>query len=374
VGTEVVSDAPAPGKTQDDPQRHRERLDAWLRRQRPDARELRIVRLDMPRATGFSNETVFFDVASREGGQELVRRYVARVEQQDGPLFPVQTPACEISVELQHRVMVAVAESGAVPVPPLVAYEPDAEILGRPFFVMEFVAGEIPGDVPRYSQQGFLVEKAGPAQRGRLVRDGIERFAALQRIDWRHAGLDWLDPSGGAPSLRQQLDLHRDYALRELRGREHPVLLRALDWLAANAPDARAGLSWGDARIGNMIWQDYRCAAVLDWEAAALLPPEADLGWWIMFDRMSFDDMGVARLEGFPTREEMVELWQERSRRAVAGGIDYWEIFAVMRFCAIMVKLGDRLTRRGLAPPEAELPVRNGTTDALERLLAKQGA
>jgi hypothetical protein len=42
---------------------------------------------------------------------------------------------------------------------------------------------------------------------------------------------------------------------------------------------------------------------------------------------MSFDDMGVARLEGFPTREEMVELWQERSRRAVAGGIDYWEIF-----------------------------------------------
>lgn len=345
-----------------------------MRRQRPDAAELRIVRLDMPKATGFSNETVFFDVAARDAGAEAVRRYVARIEQEDGPLFPVQTPACRVSVELQHRVMVAVAATGAVPVPPLVAYEADPSVLGRPFFVMEFVAGEIPSDVPRYSQHGFLAEESSPEQRTRLVRDGIEKLASLQRIDWRSAGLDWLDPSGGQPSLRHQLALHRDYVIRELRGREHPVLLRGLDWLDANAPHAPVGLCWGDARIGNMIWQDHRCAAVVDWEAAALLPPEADLGWWVMFDRMSFDDMGAERLEGFPTRGEMVEQWQRSTGHAVAGGIDYWEIFAVMRFCAIMIKLGDRLTRRGLAPPEANLSVSNGTTEALQRLLAKRGA
>lgn len=366
--------APAPGKAVDDPQRHRQRLEDWMRRQRRDAADLRVVGIDMPRATGFSNETVFFDVAAREGGEEVVRRYVARVEQEDGPLFPVQTPACRVSVELQHRIMRAVAESGAVPVPPLVAYEGDDGVLGRPFFVMEFVPGEIPSDLPRYSQHGFLVEKARPEERARLIRDGIAKLAALQQIDWRAAGLDWLDPSGGQPSLGLQLALHREYAIRELRGREHPVLLRGLDWLAANAPQSPVGLSWGDARIGNMIWQDYRCAGVLDWEAAALLPPEADLGWWIMFDRMSFDDLGAPRLEGFPTREEMLEQWQRASGHGVAGGIDYWEIFAVMRFCAIMVKLGDRLTRRGLAPREANLSVANGTTDALTRLLAKQGA
>lgn len=363
---------PVPGKTQGDPQRHRQRIEAWMRRQLPDAEDLRVVRLDMPRATGFSNETVFFDAATREAGREVVRRYVARVEQEDGPLFPVQTPACRVSVELQYRIMRTIAASGAVPVPPLVAYEADAGVLGRPFFVMEFVAGEIPGDVPRYSQHGFLVEKASPEQRARLVRDGVDQLAALAEIDWRAAELDWLDPSGGAPSLPQQLGLHRDTVLRELRGREHPVLLRGLDWLEANAPDAPVGLSWGDARIGNMIWQDYRCAAVVDWEAAALLPPEADIGWWVMFDRMSFDDMGAPRLEGFPTRGEMVERWQARTGRGIAGGIDYWEIFAVMRFCAIMVKLGDRLTRRGLAPPDANLPIANGTTEALARLLERQ--
>ena len=61
-----------------------------------------------------------------------------------------------------------------------------------------------------------------------------------------------------------------------------------------------------------MIWQDYRCAAVVDWEAAALCPPEADIGWWVMFDRMSFDDFEAPRLEGFPTRERMVAFWERR--------------------------------------------------------------
>ena len=361
-------------KAVDDPQRHHAALEGWMRARRPEA-SLRLTRLDMPKGTGFSNETVFFDIALDEGDGERVQQYVARVEQGDGPLFPVQTAACEVSVAVQYRAMEAVAAATEVPVPALVAYEGDAGVLDRPFFVMEFVEGEIPADVPRYSQAGFLVDGASPAQREGLIRDGIDQMVSLARLDWRAADLAWLDASGcGDPHFATQLELYRDFALRELDGREHPVLLRSLAWLVAHAPDAPIGLSWGDARIGNVIWRDYRCAGVLDWEATALAPAEADIGWWAMFDRMSFDDMETPRLEGFPTREAMVEQWQEGMGRAVIGGIDYWEIFAVMRFCAIMVKLGDRLTSRGFAPPESNMPVVNGTTDALERLLKKQGA
>jgi aminoglycoside phosphotransferase (APT) family kinase protein len=362
-------------KAVDDPQRHRAALEGWMRARCPDAKSLRLTRLDMPQGTGFSNETVFFDVVIDEGAGERLQQYVARVEQGDGPLFPVQTPACEVSVGVQYRAMQGVAATSKVPVPPLVAYEAEAGVLDRPFFVMEFVAGKIPADVPRYSQVGFLVDEARPAQRETMIRDGIAQMVALAQIDWRAADLAWLDASGqGAPRFATQLEIYRDFALQELGGREHPVLLRSLDWLAANAPDAALGLSWGDARIGNMIWQDYRCASVLDWEAAALAPAEADIGWFAMFDRMSFDDMDAPRLEGFPTREVMVELWEERMGRAVSGGIDYWEIFAAMRFCAIMVKLGDRLASRGLTPPNANMSVANGTTDALQRLLTRQGA
>ena len=373
-----------PAKAVRDPESYREALDAWMRRRLPDAEGLRVHDVDMPRATGFSNETVFFSASWKswksrkdgadEGGAGGTRRYVARIEPEGGALFPVQTPHCKISVELQHRIMTQVAATGAAPVPPSLPFEGDTSVLGRPFFVMEFVPGVIPADVPRYSTDGFLVTDATPAERERMVRSGLENMAALNRLDWRTTGLDWLDPSGnGSPTVDHQIQIYRDRVLQDLAGRDHPVLLGSLDWLDANAPDLPAGLSWGDSRLGNMIWQDYRCAAVVDWEAASLCPPQADIGWWIMFDRQSFDDMGAPRLEGFPTREEMIAIWENASGLG-AGDIDYWEIFALMRFCAIMIGLGDRLVRAGLIPEENNMAIQNGTTDGLARRLEAVGA
>jgi aminoglycoside phosphotransferase (APT) family kinase protein len=364
-----------PAKAVADPETYREALDGWLKHQRPDAEGLRVHGVDMPRSTGFSNETVFFDASWNESGGQCTRRFVARIEPPDGGLFPVQTEACSVSVEMQHRIMRTVAETGLVPMPELLPYEGDRSVLGRPFFVMEFIAGVVPADVPRYSQAGFLVDEATPAERRRMVCDGVERMAALARLDWEAAGLHWLDVKGrGTPALADQLELYRDYVLRELGDRSHPILIRGLDWLDANAPESPVGLSWGDSRLGNMIWQDYRCAAVCDWEAASLCPPEADIGWWVMFDRQSFDDLEAPRLEGFPTRAEMIQIWETESGRKVSDTIDYWEIFGTMRFCAIMIKLGDRMARAGIVPAEANMSIENGTTDSLARLLARQGA
>jgi aminoglycoside phosphotransferase (APT) family kinase protein len=352
-----------------DAEDYRRALESWMRRQRPELEDLRVHDIDMPSATGFSNETVFFSASWSENDATGSQRYVARVEPHDGGIFPTQTPATAVSVELQHRIMNAVAATGVAPVPPTLPFEGDRSVLGRPFFVMEYVPGEIPAEVPRYTLEGFLVDEATPAQRERMVRNGIENMAALHRLDWRELGLDWLDASGeGKPSVAVQLDLYRDYSLLELAGREHPVMMRALDWLEANAREAPVGISWGDARIGNMIWQDYRCAAILDWEAAALAPPEADIGWWVMYDRMSFDDMNAPRLEGYPTREEMVAYWEELTGCRV-GDIRYWEIFGAARFCAIFIRLGDRFVRAGMVPAESNVAVQNLVTDALARLL-----
>lgn len=364
-----------PAKAVADPETYRSSLDAWMKSQRPDAEELVVHDVDMPRSTGFSNETVFFSASWKDSGRPTTQRFVARIEPPDGGLFPIQTEACRVSAEMQHRIMQAVADTGVVPMPSLLPYEGDASVLGRPFFVMEFVEGRIPADVPRYSQAGFLVDEATPEERGRMVRDGVEQMAALASLDWKKMGLDWLDVKGrGEPSLADQLELYRSYVERELKDRSHPVLMRGLDWLDANAPDAETGLSWGDSRLGNVIWQDYRSAAICDWEAAALCPPEADIGWWVMFDRQSFDDLDAPRLEGFPTREEMVSIWEAKSGRRVAHTIDYWEIFGTMRFCAIMIKLGDRMVRAGIVPADVNMSVANGTTDSLARLLARQGA
>ncbi|MCU1372723.1 MAG: hypothetical protein JWO68_9 [Actinomycetia bacterium] len=361
-----VSNAP---KFHKDRSAYVEALRSWFARQHPEASDVKVGDIDIPAATGFSNETVFFDIDWSEGGEARHERFVGRIEPPTGALFPAQTAECAVSVGVQHRAMATVAQHG-VPMCPLVGYEADPSVLGQPFFVMGFVEGVIPADVPRYSEAGFLVDEATPEERHRMVRTGLEAMAKIHAIDWKTAGLEWLDASGtGEPTTAVQLRLYRDFVTEQLAGREHPVMDAALDWLDANDPhDERIGLSWGDSRLANVIWQDYRPAVVCDWEACALSPTEADLGWWLMFDRMSFDDMGAARMEGFPTREEMIEIYQEVSGREVRDP-HYWEVFGAMRFAAIMIPLSDRMSAAGLVPKELNMAVANAVTDAVAKLL-----
>jgi aminoglycoside phosphotransferase (APT) family kinase protein len=342
-------------------------LQGWMERALPERGDLRVHGAHTPQGSGHSNETVFFDTTWSAGGQEHSARYVARVEPPDGGVFPEQSPACAVSVELQHAMMAAIGRTGVAPISPLLPFERDPSILGQPFFVMEFVAGQTPKDLPRYSQEGFVVD-ASPAERERLVQTGLEAMAAIHSLDWREAGLEWLDTSGD-PSMAHQIGIYRRFAEAELKGRDHPVLFGALDWLEQNDPHAPVGVSWGDARTGNMIFDDFTCRAVVDWEAASIAPCEADIGWWIMFDRQSFEQMGVPRLEGIPSLEEQLTYYEECRGRKIMGDIHYWEVFAVARFCTIYIHLADRQVAAGLMPPEQSMAVENFVTDQLAGMI-----
>lgn len=346
-----------------------EALRQWFAGMHPEVSDVEVGNVNIPVATGFSNETAFFDASWRDDDGAHTERFVARIEPGSGPLFPAQTPALTQSVGVQHRIMTAVGAQG-IAVPPIVGYHGDRDLLGQPFFVMGFVDGVIPADTPRYSEAGFLVDEATPEERTLMITTGLEAMASIHAIDWRAAGLHWLDGTGtGEPTQAYQLDLYRRSIAADLAGREHRVLSDALDWLAENDPhDERVGLIWGDARIGNIIWRDYRPAAVVDWEACALCPTEADLGWWLMFDRMSFDDMDAPRMVGYPTRDQMIEIYEKASGREVRAP-GYWELFAAMRFCAIFVPLADRMVEAGIAPREVNLAVNNAVSDAVARLL-----
>ncbi len=363
---EEVSNAP---KFHKDRSGYAAALASWFARQRADASDVTVGGIDIPSATGFSNETVFFDVDWTEDGQHHHERFVARIEPPTGALFPAQTPECSVSVAVQYRAMELAGRHG-VPMCPLIGNESDPSVLGQPFFVMGFVEGVIPADVPRYSQAGFLVDDATPEQRERLVRTGLEAMAKVHAIDWRSAELEWLDASGtGNPTQQVQIDLYRRFVTEQLHGRPHPVMFATLDWLEANDPhDERVGMIWGDTRLGNIIWRDYEPVVACDWEACALGPTEADIGWWLMFDRMSFDDLGAERMEGFPTRERMIELYENASGRAVRDP-HYWEVFGAMRFAAIMIPLADRMVDAGLMPAEINMAVDNDVTKAMAALL-----
>src|SRR5690606_8522169 len=98
----------------------------------------------------------------------------------------------------------------------------------------------------------------------------------------------------------------------------------------------------GDARIGNMIFRDRRCVAVLDWEMATLGPPEMDLGWFLLLDRHHSEGIGVPRLAGLPGPAETVARYEERLGRRVAH-LAFWELFAAWRFAVILRRVAQQM-------------------------------
>src|SRR3546814_15961891 len=78
-----------------------------------------------------------------------------------------------------------------------------------------------------------------------------------------------------------------------------PITDAALAYVLDNRP-SEAGVSvlWGDPTPSNTMFRpDGTVAALIDWELAALGPPEIDLAWWLYFDELFIITFGVKRLE-----------------------------------------------------------------------------
>lgn len=322
-----------------------------------------------PPRSGYSAETTMFTAQVTRSGETAPERYVVRRETPEPPVYPVQS-GLEVEIEIQYRVMDAVATSSNVPVAPLVGFEADPSVLGAPFFVMGHVAGEVPVENPIYTSEGFFVE-ATPDQRREMLFDGLRVLADIHKIDWRAAGLGWLSPAGVTPGTERQLDVWEHYCRRELGERVHPLFDEGMAWLRANlAPQPEVVLSWGDPRPGNIIWRDFRAVCVTDFEAASIAPPEHDLGWWLMFDHWSHESMGVPRLPGEPTRDEQRDHYAACLGREV-GDTTFYEVFAAVRYTAIVVRVMNRMVDRGLMPPEQTIWLENPATVCLDLILPR---
>jgi aminoglycoside phosphotransferase (APT) family kinase protein len=341
----------------------RDALEAWLHRRLPRARGLAVSPLSGPAATGFSNDTLLFDLRYEEGGRGVERALVCRIEPTGFGIFP------RYDVAQQFHVLRALGGTD-VPVPEVLWLEPDAGALGAPFFVMERVAGRIPSDNPPYHAGGWLTE-APAAERAAIWWSALDALAAIHRQDPARLGLDFLDaPALDADPSAWQLEFWTRYYGWVCGGTPQPLVEAALEWLRERRP--RGGrerrLCWGDSRIGNMIFRDGRCVAVLDWEMATLGPPEMDLGWFLYMDRHHGEGVGAARLAGFPGREETVARYEARLGRRVEH-LDYWEAFAAFRFAVIMARVGAQLVHLGFLPPDSTFAIDNTASRLMAKLL-----
>ena len=346
-------------------------LARWLEPRLAGASDLQLSSHGKP-GSGFSAETTILSANWVADGTAKTDRFVLRRETPDPPVYPTQVPGLVTEVDIQYRVMSAIAHSSAVPLAPLHGYEADPAVLGAPFFVMGFVDGKVPVESPMYTLEGFFTEIA-PEERRSMIDDGVAALAAIHAIDWQAAGLGWLT-EGHEPTVRRQLDLWQAYSDRELGERDHPPLTHAWAWLQSTCREPGGpALAWGDPRPGNIIWRDGRAACVTDFEAASIAPPEIDLGWWLMFDRWSHESSDAARLDGEPTRTEQVARYEQLSGRSV-GDTLWYEVFAAARYAAIVVRVMNRLVDRGHMPADHRIWIENPVVPCLVDLLGEAGA
>jgi aminoglycoside phosphotransferase (APT) family kinase protein len=341
----------------------RRRLTTWLATKLPGATELEVGALAFPGNTGFSNDTLLFDLAWREAHQQRTLGCVARLEPGGMTVFP------EYDLGRQFRIMEVLGRAG-IPVPTVRWLERDPSVLGAPFYVMDRVDGRIPSDTPPYHIAGWMTE-IDTAERAAIWWSGLEVLARIHRLDAAAIGLGFLAPQGaGETSLDRQLDEYERYLAWASPARPHALCERALAWLRAHRPPPPhpIGLCWGDARLGNMIFRDGRCAAVLDWEMAVLGDPEQDFAWWLYFDRHHSEGCDAPRLDGLPGRAESIRRYEEWTGRPVRH-LDYYEIFAAFRFAAIMIRVAQQLAARGILPPDSDFEHDNTATRLLVRLL-----
>ena len=340
-----------------------DQLTRWLGRVLPDAEDIEVANLAAPASSGFSNETLLFDLRYRESGQPRSESLVLRIQPTGFQVFP------HYDLNLQFRSMQLLADTD-VPVPRVLwIEEEDRDLFGAPFYVMERIDGRVPPDNPPYHQAGWLTEVA-PEDRAAIWLGCFEVMARIHRLDHRAVGFGFLEqPELGATGLDQEIAQYEKYFAWAARGRPQPTAEAAFEWIKANRPkDEPEGLVWGDARVGNIIYDGTRPAAVLDWEMVRIGSPEMDVGWAIFLDRHHSEGIQTPRLAGFPSYDETLAHYESHAGRKVAN-VDYYQIFAGFRFAVIMMRIAQQLAEYGIMDREASEAFEHNNT--VTNLLAK---
>ncbi|MEQ8692457.1 MAG: phosphotransferase family protein [Pseudomonadales bacterium] len=341
-------------------------LGLWISRVIPGASSPSIANLRIPQASGLSSLTILFDAEWTVDGHRDSHELVVRCVPKKGGVFET----CDLSREFQ--LFRALDGQPDVPVPSPVALEQDDEsIIGAPFFVMDRIAGRVASDDPPYTVEGWVMELSSE-ERAVLAHNALKALVAVHAVDVDKNNLAWLGDEGiAAPSIRSRLAAQKNYLNWVSKGASHPVLERAFEWLEAEVPVETGDIviSWGDARLGNLIIaEDLKVAAIIDWEMAGLGAREVDLGWWLLVQRFHSSAIGVDLPDGFLSEEETITLYKELSGYTPRN-LDYYITFAALRLSIIMVRLGHMMIEHELLPPDAPMLYNNPVLQTLSDLL-----
>jgi aminoglycoside phosphotransferase (APT) family kinase protein len=281
---------------------------------------------------GQSNLTYRLDLAA---GPLVLRR---------PPLGHALPTAHDMSRE--YRVLSAL-DGTAVPVPAPLAHCADAEIIGAPFFLMQYVEGA----ALRTRRDGAQLTSG---QAGQLSTELAAMLARIHAVDLAATGLAGFGHPDGYLG-RQLARWQRQWELSATR--DLPGYDALVGRLAAGLPASAEGtLVHGDFRLDNtLVTLGARpaIAAVVDWELSTLGDPLADLGLTMAYwaDRSDPDWLrvnvgaAVTGQPGFFNAAQFAACYADLTGRDISG-IGYYMAFGCFKLAVVLEGIHARYLRR----------------------------
>lgn len=229
-------------------------LTIYLRAEFPEEMDLDVTGMSVM-TEGYSKKTY---LVSLSGAKRLPDTLVVRSD---------QASYVPTTVRDEYDLLCLLHDSG-VPVPPPIAIERTGDVLGNAFMVVGKVEGRTVGDPYR----------APPADE-RLTRSTAEAMARIHAMPLDALAGIGLKGDPGHPHILG--DFEKYERMWSETGAYCPTIDVALAWVRdrLDMAHSRAGLVHNDFSYNNMLVQDGRVTAVLDWEFAHIGNPAADLAY-----------------------------------------------------------------------------------------------
>jgi aminoglycoside phosphotransferase (APT) family kinase protein len=326
-------------------------MSKWLSTVLPDGATPEVTVESGVDSTGMSSETIILTARWQQDGAPIEQKLVTRVapSAEDVQVFPTYR------LDHQFEVIRKVGEITDVPVPTVRWLESTGDVLGTPFFVMDYVDGVVPPDVMPYTFGDNWFADA-PTERQRELQDStVEVLAKLHSIPNAEKTFAFLtEGQSGDTALQRHFNWVRswyDFAVPDIG--PSPLLERTFQWLQDNWPTEIAErepvLLWGDSRVGNVLYRDFRPIAVLDWEMVALGPRELDVAWMI-HAHMVFEELTkLAGLPGLPEvmREDDVRDTYQRLTGVEVGDLNWFYVYSGVMWACVFMRTGARRVHFG---------------------------
>ena len=250
------------------------------------------------------------------------------------------------AIEREYAVMSGLQGTG-VPVAQMHVLCDDESVIGRAFYVMEFVQGRVLWDQA-------LPGMTAPERRT-IYLEMNRVIAALHAVEHVAQGLG----SFGKPGNYFDRQIGR-WSKQYIASVTQPIpeMDKLMEWLPAHMPaSARADhtcIVHGDFRLDNLIFHptEPKVLAVLDWELSTLGHPLADFSYHCMSWHIPPGSFrGIGGLDhaalGIPLQDEYIELYCQRSGlttlEALKPDWNFYLAYNMFRIAAILQGIAKRV-------------------------------